>query len=116
MATVTTAAVQREMLAAMLAKHGQVNENLPRKAMIQACVDNKEVFVSANGALATWLPVVSHHGSPSLGGPKLNCRTSRGELPERAQTQTTWLFSSSEAASKSDPSGANLNNELLLGP
>ncbi len=39
-------------------------DNLPRKKLIQASVDNKEVFISKCGALATWTPPESTGRSP----------------------------------------------------
>ncbi len=51
-----------------LKKALEINENvfesLERKMLIQECVDNKEVCVSANGALATWTPPESTGRSP----------------------------------------------------
>ncbi len=47
-----------------LKKHPKVNENLPRKEMIRAVVENREALVSANGALATWTPPESTGRSP----------------------------------------------------
>ena len=55
---------KREVVDAMLAAHKQVAENIERKAMIQAVVDNREALVAANGALATWTPPESTGRSP----------------------------------------------------
>ncbi|MEA3334030.1 MAG: phosphoenolpyruvate carboxykinase (ATP) [Pseudomonadota bacterium] len=56
--------IKREVIDAMLAARGQVAENIERKAMIQAVVDNREALVAANGALATWTPPESTGRSP----------------------------------------------------
>ncbi|MBN1637058.1 MAG: phosphoenolpyruvate carboxykinase (ATP) [Deltaproteobacteria bacterium] len=45
-------------------KHQCILENLSRPNLIEECVKNKEAFVSANGALATWTPVESTGRSP----------------------------------------------------
>ncbi|MGD9548839.1 MAG: phosphoenolpyruvate carboxykinase (ATP) [Candidatus Krumholzibacteriia bacterium] len=50
-------------LAKLLARKN-VKRNMPRPALIQECVDNKEVLVSACGALATWTPTESTGRSP----------------------------------------------------
>ncbi|MEA1924129.1 MAG: phosphoenolpyruvate carboxykinase (ATP) [Pseudomonadota bacterium] len=55
---------KREVVDAMLAARGQVAENIERKAMIQAVVDNREALIAANGALATWTPPESTGRSP----------------------------------------------------
>ncbi len=55
---------KRKVVDAMLAARGQVAENIERKAMIQAVVDNREALVAANGALATWTPPESTGRSP----------------------------------------------------
>lgn len=44
--------------------HLNVVRNCERRKLIQACVQNKEAFVSANGALAAWTPVESTGRSP----------------------------------------------------
>ena len=44
--------------------HNNVFDNISRKEMIVATVENKEAIVSANGALATWTPVESTGRSP----------------------------------------------------
>ena len=51
-------------LSNVVSAHGNVFANISRKDMIQASVDNKEVIVSANGALATWTPTESTGRSP----------------------------------------------------
>ena len=48
----------------MLDKHAKVELNPSRKALIQATVDNREVMVAANGAVATWTPPESTGRSP----------------------------------------------------
>ncbi|MCD6292041.1 MAG: phosphoenolpyruvate carboxykinase (ATP) [Deltaproteobacteria bacterium] len=55
---------KREVVDAMLAAHSQVAENIERRAMIKAVVDNREALVAANGALATWTPPESTGRSP----------------------------------------------------
>ena len=47
-----------------LSSHPKVLTNIPRKQMIQDAVDQKEVMVSASGALATWTPPESTGRSP----------------------------------------------------
>lgn len=44
--------------------HNNVFVNIPRKEMIMAAVADREAFVSANGALATWTPTESTGRSP----------------------------------------------------
>jgi len=51
-------------LETVLDKHENIFKNLDRKKIIQECIDNKEVCVSANGALATWTPPESTGRSP----------------------------------------------------
>jgi phosphoenolpyruvate carboxykinase (ATP) len=51
-------------LTKVLESHPNVLDNLDRKSLIQAAVDNKEALVSANGALATWTPPESTGRSP----------------------------------------------------
>ena len=51
-------------LETVLDKHENKFKNLDRKKIIQECIDNKEVCVSANGALATWTPPESTGRSP----------------------------------------------------
>jgi len=41
-----------------------IHDNLPRKDLVQAAVDNKEAFISKCGALATWTPPESTGRSP----------------------------------------------------
>jgi len=48
----------------MLNEHAQVQLNPSRKALIQATVENREVIVAANGAVATWTPPESTGRSP----------------------------------------------------
>lgn len=48
----------------MLYEHEQVRLNISRKELIQATVENREVIVAANGALATWTPPESTGRSP----------------------------------------------------
>ena len=48
----------------ILEERSNVFANPDRRHMIQAVVDNKEAFVSANGALATWTPPESTGRSP----------------------------------------------------
>ena len=55
---------KRTVVDEMLAARGRVAENLERKKMIQAAVDNREALVAANGALATWTPPESTGRSP----------------------------------------------------
>ena len=55
---------KRTVVDKMLAARGRVAENLERKKMIQAAVDNHEALVAANGALATWTPPESTGRSP----------------------------------------------------
>ena len=55
---------KRAVVDAMLAARGRVAENLARKEMIRAAVDNREALVAANGALATWTPPESTGRSP----------------------------------------------------
>ncbi len=55
---------KRTVVDEMLAAHGRVAENLERKKMIRATVDNREALVAANGALATWTPPESTGRSP----------------------------------------------------
>lgn len=45
-------------------KHADLKTNLPRKEIIRHAVQNKEVLVSANGALAVWMSVESTGRSP----------------------------------------------------
>lgn len=44
--------------------HPHVLNNIPRKEMIRAAVEDREVMVSRNGALATWTPTESTGRSP----------------------------------------------------
>jgi len=53
-----------ESVQKLIADHSNVKNNLPRKQLIQESVDNKEAFVSASGALATWTPRESTGRSP----------------------------------------------------
>ena len=55
---------KRTVVDAMLAARDRVAENLERKEMIRAAVDNREALVAANGALATWTPPESTGRSP----------------------------------------------------
>lgn len=48
----------------VLEKNENVIKSLSRKKLIQECVDNKEVCISANGALVTWTPIESTGRSP----------------------------------------------------
>ncbi len=48
----------------LLDKHPDVLDNPSRQVMIQETVDNREVIVSANGALSTWTPPESTGRSP----------------------------------------------------
>lgn len=48
----------------VLKKNENVIESFDRKKLIQECVDNKEVCLSANGALVTWTPIESTGRSP----------------------------------------------------
>jgi len=52
-----------DRLAKLLAG-SNIHDNLPRKKLIQAVVDNKEAFISKCGALATWTPPESTGRSP----------------------------------------------------
>jgi len=51
-------------LSGLLERHPNVLDNLDRRSLIQAAVDNREAIVSANGALATWMPPESTGRSP----------------------------------------------------
>jgi phosphoenolpyruvate carboxykinase (ATP) len=51
-------------LAEMLARHADVQDNIPRTEMIRQAVERKEALVSANGALVTWTPPESTGRSP----------------------------------------------------
>jgi phosphoenolpyruvate carboxykinase (ATP) len=51
-------------LAEILARHLDVQNNLPRKELIRQAVERKEALVSANGALVTWTPTESTGRSP----------------------------------------------------
>ena len=53
-----------KQIEATLANHPQVHENLERKTLIQHCVDNREVFITDNGALALWTRPESTGRSP----------------------------------------------------
>lgn len=53
-----------EQLKSVLVKHQDVRENISRKEMIQQAVNNREVVVSACGALDTWTPPESTGRSP----------------------------------------------------
>lgn len=59
-----TATTHKENLKQLLERHPNVLNNLDRKSLIQAVVDNREAIVSANGALATWTPPESTGRSP----------------------------------------------------
>jgi len=48
----------------LLTEHSKVLVDIPRKDMIQKSVDNKEVLISKNQALATWTPKESTGRSP----------------------------------------------------
>ncbi len=54
----------KEELADILARHANVQDNLPRKELIRQSVERREALVSANGALVTWTPVESTGRSP----------------------------------------------------
>ena len=56
--------IHLENLQQILKRHSHVENNPTREQMIQAAVENREVIVSANGALATWTPVESTGRSP----------------------------------------------------
>jgi phosphoenolpyruvate carboxykinase (ATP) len=58
------AATQREAIDSMLSKHAVVLANLDRRTLIQDSVDRREALLSANGALATWVPAESTGRSP----------------------------------------------------
>ncbi len=47
-----------------LSQHLNVKKNIPREEMIRLAVENKEVLVTENGALATWTPPESTGRSP----------------------------------------------------
>ncbi len=53
------AAPQLQRIARLLKNHPDVLYNPERRRMIREAVRNREVFVSANGALATWTPAES---------------------------------------------------------
>ncbi len=53
-----------ENLNRVLKRHLNVLDNLDRRSLIQAAVDNKEALISVNGALATWTPPESTGRSP----------------------------------------------------
>ncbi len=59
-----TKSSHKENLCQVLERHPNVLNNLDRKSLIQASVDNKEALISANGALATWTPPESTGRSP----------------------------------------------------
>jgi len=50
---------------AKLLSGSNMHDNLPRKELVQAAVDNKEAFISKCGALATWTPPESTGRSPA---------------------------------------------------
>ncbi len=50
---------------AKLLSGSNIHDNLPRKDLVQAAVDNKEAFISKCGALATWTPPESTGRSPA---------------------------------------------------
>jgi len=54
----------KEELADVLARHANVQDNLPREELIRQSVERREALVSANGALVTWTPVESTGRSP----------------------------------------------------
>jgi len=54
----------KESLVQMLERHPNVLNNLDRRSLIQAAVNNREALVSAHGALATWTPSESTGRSP----------------------------------------------------
>jgi phosphoenolpyruvate carboxykinase (ATP) len=51
-------------LAEMLARHADVQNNIPRAEMIRQAVARREALVAANGALVTWTPPESTGRSP----------------------------------------------------
>jgi len=55
---------KRAVVDAMLAARDRVAENPARPDMIKMAVDNREVIIAANGALATWTPPESTGRSP----------------------------------------------------
>ncbi len=55
---------KRAVVNEMLAARKRVAENPERREMIKMAVDNREVIVAANGALATWTPPESTGRSP----------------------------------------------------
>ncbi len=55
---------KRDAVDAMLAAREQVVVNPERREMIRMAVENREVIVAANGALATWTPAESTGRSP----------------------------------------------------
>jgi phosphoenolpyruvate carboxykinase (ATP) len=54
----------KSKLAEAVQAHPHLFENIERSEMIQHSVDNKEVIISENGALATWTPEESTGRSP----------------------------------------------------
>ncbi len=58
------AATHLQHIARLLEEHRDVLYNPDRRRMIQEVVDNKEVMISANGALATWTPAESSGRRP----------------------------------------------------
>ena len=54
----------KEQTDSLLKSHHNVLVDIPRKDMIQKAVDNKEVLISKNQALATWTPKESTGRSP----------------------------------------------------
>lgn len=54
----------KESVQKLIDQHQGKRDNLPRRELIQETVDNKEAFVSASGALATWTPPESTGRSP----------------------------------------------------
>lgn len=55
----------KDKIAELVAKHPDVWSNPSRQTMIEESVLNREVVVSANGALATWTPPESSGRSPN---------------------------------------------------
>ncbi|MFH1722025.1 MAG: phosphoenolpyruvate carboxykinase (ATP) [Candidatus Altiarchaeota archaeon] len=54
----------KEKAEKLIETHKNVKDNLSRKELIKACVENREAIVAANGALTTWTPTNSTGRSP----------------------------------------------------
>ena len=54
----------KEKLNEAVNSHANVFDNITRRDMIQAAVDNGEAIIAEGGALATWTPIESTGRSP----------------------------------------------------